>query len=218
LNKFSAFPLGALLLFSTAAGAGQQSDIAGRYPNDAYFVGIGSVQTTGNTDSDKRRATILARLEIAKSIKVTVQEHTVDMICSRGSGPLDADSSSCKNEFSMIVEESVSQVLEGSSIVEAHEDHKNNTYVAIAILPKAQAARKSDQEAAALKETAERHLAKARESALPNEKNAEIEIAKDDLKKALVFEGQKIAIQNVKNNSDNLFDNIIFDLHQTENR
>ena len=198
------------------ANAESLSNILNRYPADTYFVGVGTVQSTENADNDKRRATILARLEIAKSIKVTVQEHTIDMMCSRPSTSIYTDTTTCKNEFSMIVEESVSQVLEGSSIVDSYVDRKNSTYTAIAILPKAQAAKKADDEANALVKKAGLHLSNAKKATLVTEKTAEIDLVKDDMKKALAFEGQRSAIENSKISSDEMFDQIISDMVKAE--
>ena len=116
----------------------------------------------------------------------------------------------------MIVEESVSQVLEGSSIVDSYVDRKNSTYTAIAILPKAQAAKKADDEANALVKKAGLHLSNAKKATLVTEKTAEIDLVKDDMKKALAFEGQRSAIENSKISSDEMFDQIISDMVKAE--
>jgi hypothetical protein len=205
-----------LLFFATSACADLLADIKSRYSSEAYLVGIGLANSSGNPIKDRRCAEIFARLEIAKSIKVTIQEKSVDLMCSQQEKGIYADRSECRNEFSMIVQESVDQVLEGSRIVETIEDKSNGVFYAVAILPRLQAAQKAEKAVVGSRADAELHLDRAKSAISAPEKIAEISRAKEDFKKVIAYESEKSAIQKSASNADEMFGQILSEIGRVE--
>lgn len=204
--------VGFLLSLATSACADLISDINGKYSSEAYLVGIGTSKLSGNIVNDRRSAEIFARLEIAKTIKVRVKEHSVDFMCSSQGQVIYSDRSECKNEFSMLVEQSVDQVLVGSTVVESGEDKANGRYVAVAILPRLQAAQKAGDAALESRANVQLHLAKAKSAELATEKVVEIAKAKEEIKKVMAYAGEKSAIEDSIANVDAMYGDLMAEI------
>lgn len=93
-------------------------NVYNEYPEENYIVGIGEVIKTGNTLKDERVAEIMARTEIARQIRVKMEEETLDVACENMTGRISDNAGECRNEFLMIIKQSVNEVLVGSKIVE----------------------------------------------------------------------------------------------------
>lgn len=210
--------LGLMPLFVVSAAADSIDDIKKKYTSDVYLIGVGTVQPSGDSYRDRRRSEILARLEIAKAIKVTIKENTVDMMCERQGKALYSDKSECVNQFTMIVEESVEEVLEGSKIVDAGEDKGRGIYFAVAVLPKTKAAEKADEAAKEAQDIAKEHLDKAKTAKDENIKKEETKKAKDELKKSLAYKGEKEAIEKTRQNADDLFEALAGEIAKVEGK
>lgn len=192
-------------LFVVLAKADSVEEIRKKYPADSYLIGVGTVTSSGDSYKDRRRTEILARLEIAMTIKVTIKENTVDIICERQGKALYDNKSECVSQFTMMVEESVDEVLEGSKIVSNGEDKGKGIYYAVAVLPKTKAAEKADGASREAMENAKEHLEKAKTAKDENIKKEEAKKAKEELKKSLAYEGEKAAIEKTKQNADDLY-------------
>lgn len=205
MKKTFSFILGLMPLFVVLARAESVEEIKKKYPADSYLIGVGTVSSSGDSYKDRRRTEILARLEIAKAIKVTIKENTVDIICERQGKALYDNKSECVSQFTMMVEESVDEVLEGANIVDAGEDKGKGIYYAVAVLPKKHAAAKADDASKDAMEQAKEHLEKAKTAKDENIKKEETRKAKEELKKGLTYEGEKAAIEKTRQNADDLY-------------
>src|SRR5208282_6103406 len=102
------------------------------YPQSIYIVGIAEVPKTDNPYNDKRLAEVLARLDIAKQIKVRIKSESIDRQCEGSTYKTFQDQGECCSEFSAIIEETVDEFLAGSRIVK-HGERENFVY-AVAVL------------------------------------------------------------------------------------
>ncbi|OGW53205.1 MAG: hypothetical protein A2Z60_04590 [Nitrospirae bacterium RIFCSPLOWO2_02_42_7] len=132
-----------ILLFSVVqVYAGSYESIKEKYPADIYIVGIGEVESSKDAHKDKIRAEMLARLEIAKQIRIRIQEKSIDIMCE-GEGKTFFDNvSDCRNQITTIIETTVDEILEGSKIIDAGEDKEREIYYAVAVLPRKEAVSK----------------------------------------------------------------------------
>lgn len=64
--------------------AGSYESIKEKYPADIYIVGIGEVESSKDAHKDRIRAEMLARLDIAKQIRIRIQEKSIDIMCEGG--------------------------------------------------------------------------------------------------------------------------------------
>ncbi len=182
-------------------GASSHDAVYKKYPRGKYLVGIGEAQKSANSLTDKRIAEVLARLEIAKQIKVRLREETVDIMCEGGSQRLFRDILQCKNEFIMIVEVSVDEFLEGSKIVE-HGQSKETVY-AVAVMPRAQAVEELNGKVSNSLNTTREKIGKAKEG----DKKAAAE-AQEEYMKAVTNDKERELLDGVKDRASAMFDEL----------
>ncbi len=190
------------LVMASYVSAGPSYDkIYAEYPKDKYLVGVGETGGTGNFLNDRRVAEVLARLEIAKQIKVRLREETLDIMCEGGSARLFKDILECKNQFIMIVEVTVDEFLQGSSIVR-HGEMDGIVY-AVAIMPRAEAARKLDNRVKESLDSTRQGIEKAKKG----DKEA-LNEAREDYMKAVTYNKEKEMIDGVKSRAADMFDEL----------
>ncbi|RJR15912.1 MAG: hypothetical protein C4581_11200 [Nitrospiraceae bacterium] len=191
-----------LIALADGASAGSAYDnVYAEYPKDKYLVGIGETGRTGNFLNDKRVAEVLARLEIAKQIKVRLKEETVDIMCEGGAARLFKDMRECRNEFVMVVEVTVDEFLSGSKIV-SHWEQDGIVY-AVAVLPKAEAVKELDDRS---KESADRtreNIEKAK-----NGDDGAAGEAQREYMKAVTYDREKEMLDGVRSRSSDMFDEL----------
>src|SRR4030066_1509224 len=125
-----------LICYNNPAWADSYTDIENKYPSDTYIIGIAEAESSGNIYNDKTRVEILARLEIAKQIRVRIQEESIDIMCEGEGKTAFAGLEECRNQLSTVIETTVDELLRDSQIVESGEDKDRGIYYAVAILPK----------------------------------------------------------------------------------
>ena len=104
-----------LLLYFHAVSvvAGAYEDIKKEYPTDSYLVGIGEVVSSGNQHSDRIMAETQARLEIAKQIRVRIQEESIDIMCEGEGKTAFAGMEECRNQLTTVIEATVDEFPQG---------------------------------------------------------------------------------------------------------
>src|SRR3972149_3494959 len=132
--------------FPASAGSYQNiskdiiNDIEKEYPADAYLIGIREVAASGDVYKDRTRTETLARLEIAKQIRVRIKQDSIDIMCAGEGKKLysgsEASSDECVTQLNTKIETKVAEVIEGSKIVAAGEDKERGLYYSVAVLPK----------------------------------------------------------------------------------
>ena len=192
-----------LLAFSTADtwGGSSLKEVYKKYPKAKYLVGIGEAEKSGNNLTDKRISEVLARLEIAKQIKVRLREETVDIMCEGGSQRLFKDILQCKNQFIMIVEATVDEFLEGSRIVE-HGTDEGIVY-AVAVMPRAQAVEELNGKVKQSLDTTKEKIEKAKEG----DKKAAAD-AQEEYMKAVTYDKERELLDGVKDRASDMFDEL----------
>jgi len=175
------------------------------YPQSLYIVGIAEMPKTDNPYNDKRVAEVLARLDIAKQIKVRIKSESIDKQCEGTTHKTLQDQRECRSEFSAIVEETVDEFLAGSRIVK-HGDKDNLVYV-IAVLKRKGAVENIDAKTGAAVDSVKEELKKAENGDKDSLKKAE-----EAYKKAIVLDKEKEIIDGVKSNSAKAFDNLEKDI------
>ena len=185
---------GVVLFLVSLVRAGSPEDIRKQYPADSYLIGVGEVQPSGDNYSDRRRAEILARLEIAKTIKVTIKETSTDIACERTGKAIFENKSECVNQFTMLVEESVNEALEGSKIVDAGEDKIRGVYYAVAIMQRTQAARMAEEGVTEANEKVKEHIENAKAAKDDMKKKEELHKARKELLKSIIYAGERSVI------------------------
>src|SRR3990170_8028938 len=125
-----------LICYNNPAWADSYTDIENKYPSDTYIVGIAEAESSGNIYNDKTRVEILARLEIAKQIRVRIKEESLDIMCEGAGKTAFAGMEECRNQVSTVIETTVDELLRDSQIVESGEDKDRGVYYAVAVLPK----------------------------------------------------------------------------------
>jgi hypothetical protein len=197
----SCFLILLIALVADASASSSYDEVYAEYPKDRYLVGIGEVDKTGNSLNNKRVAEVLARLEIAKQIKVRLREETVDIMCEGGSARLFKDILECKNEFIMIVEVTVDEFLEGSRIVKLGEN-KGIVY-AVAVMPKAVAVKELDNKVKESVDNTKENIEKAKEG----DKEA-LNEAQEEYMKAVTYDKEKELIEGVKSRASDMFEEL----------
>lgn len=190
--RFVFLLLAVFVLFAPSASANPPyADVYAEYPAEGYLLGIGEAEKTGKPFVDKRVAEVLARAEIARQIKVRLKEETVDIACEGPGGEVVGGSRECKNMFLMVIEQSVNEVLVGSRVVRKG-DYDGVVY-AVAVLPRANAARELETEIERLIDEARESIKKARGG------NAEaLKEAQEGYVKALALDREKEVIEGKK--------------------
>jgi hypothetical protein len=193
-----------VLVASSASAISPYDDARAEYPAKGYLLGIGEAEKTGKEFVDKRVAEVLARAEIARQIKVRLKEETVDIACEGPRGEVVGGSSECKNMFLMVIEQSVNEVLVGSRIVR-NGAHGGVVY-AVAVLPRASAAKELETEIERLIDEASESIKRARGG------DAEaLKEAKKGYVKALALDKEKDIIKGgnaVKSRASNLLEEL----------
>ena len=105
------------------------------YPPDSYITGTAEVESSGDVHNDKTRAETLARLEIAKQIRVRIQEESIDIMCEGEGKTAFAGIEECRNQITTVIETTVDEFLKDSQIIESGEDKDRGVYYAVAVLP-----------------------------------------------------------------------------------
>ena len=139
-------------------------------------------------------AEVTARVEIARQINVKMEEETLDIACEGTIGKMFDNSKECKNEFLMIIKQSVNQTLKGSRIVDYREN--GNSLYAIAVMERKKAVADLDKHS-------ENSLLKAKENinkAKKGDKEA-IKEAEKEYMKAVAYDKEKEIIEGVKSNA-----------------
>ena len=128
-----------LCLASTTAGEEDTrlsrviEEIKKNYPADTYFFGIGRADISDDSEKDNHKAEMLAKTEIAKTIRVHITEEMIDELCER-TGRAYKDSEGCRNQVTVIATESVNEFLIGTQIVR-HEREDGQAW-AVAVIPR----------------------------------------------------------------------------------
>jgi len=199
-----------LLVMQSEVPAGSSFDtIYAEYPKDRYLVGIGETVSTGKFLSDKRIAEVLARLEIAKQIKVRLKEETVDIMCEGGTARLFKDMLECRNEFVMVVEVTVDEFLAGSKIV-SHWEQEGIVYAA-AVMPKAEAVKELDNRANESADRTREHIEKAKKG-----DSGAAGDAQKEYMKAVTYDREKEMLDGVRSRASDLFDELERELVRLE--
>ncbi len=175
------------------------------YPQSIYIVGIAEVPKTDNPYNDKRLGEVLARLDIAKQIKVRIKSESIDKQCEGSTYKIFKDQGECRSEFNTIVEETVDEFLAGSRIVK-HGEKENLVYV-VAVLKRKNAVENIDEKAGAAVDNAKKELKKAE-----NGNKDSLKKADEAYKKAVVLDKEKEIIEGVKSNTAKAFDNLEKDI------
>ncbi|MBI5058024.1 MAG: hypothetical protein HZB61_15550 [Nitrospirae bacterium] len=197
---------GCLLFFLVLTGTAvyAESPYAGiysEYPKNNYVVGIGEVNKSGNPMNDNRKAEVLARLEIAKQIKVRLKEETIDIMCEAGKSKLFKDMQDCRNEFVMVVEVTVDEFLSGSSI--ADRGQRGDIVYAVAVLPRAETANELEKNMNdALSKTKE-EIEKAKKGDADSAAKA-----KEEYVKAVTYNQERALIENTRAHASEAFDEL----------
>src|SRR3989304_6919476 len=124
-----------LICYNNPAWADSYTDIENKYPSDTYIIGIAEAESSGNIYNDKTRVEILARLEIAKQIRVRIKEESLDIMCEGAGKTAFAGMEEGRNQVSTVIETTVDEFLRDSQIVESAEDRDRGVYYAVAVLP-----------------------------------------------------------------------------------
>jgi len=204
------------LIVARSVRADSLDDMRKRYPSDIFMVGVAEVDSSDNAYRDRRRVEILARLEIAKHIRVKIKETTVDVMCEGKGRVLYVSISECRNQFVMIVEETVDEVLEGSRIVDSGENKERGVYYAVAVLPLKDAATKARRGYRETMTRAKDYVDRAKSAKAGKEKKALLDKSKKELAKGLAYEGERYAIERTKLNADNIFNELTGEIKKVE--
>ncbi len=190
-----------ILLVSTASAESLYDKIYTEYPRESYLVGIGEISKTNNIFKDKRVAEVMARVEIARQIKIRVKEETLDIACEGSTGKIFGTSLECKNEFVMIIEQSVDEMLVGSRIV-SHGEKEGIVY-AVAVLLRGKTGENLNRNIQDSINKTKESLEKAKKG----DKEALSE-AQEEYMKAVTYDKEKELIDGVKSHSSELFEDL----------
>lgn len=190
-----------VMTISFAEALPNYDDIYAEYPRDSYLIGIGEINSTGNVLKDRRTVEVLARLEIARQIRVRVKEETIDIMCQGGKSRLFADGSECKDEVFMVVESSVDEFLQGSRVVR-HGEREGITF-AVAVMARKGVAKELDEKTGEAIEETRKYIDKSKGGDPKALKKAE-----EEYMKAVVYDREKDIIQGVRGRADKVFDDL----------
>jgi len=114
-----------------------------KYPSEKYLIGIGIAPRTRNPDADMSKADAKARVEIAKQIRVKLEDVISANEMERKEGSVVTSS----YDISVSSQENVNMTLEGVEIADRYFDPKAKLHYAIGVLPKARTAMRLSFEA-----------------------------------------------------------------------
>lgn len=174
------------------------TEVKTRYPKAAYIMGVGESRKTDSPMKDKRVAQVMARLDIAKQIRVHISEKTIDIMCEGSRAVLFRNGEECRSEFRMVIEESVDLFLEGSRIVS--EGERGEMVYAVAVLDRSEAGDRMEERSREAVVQAKDNLEKAK----GGDKDA-MKQAKEEYKKAVAYEKEKEAIAGVQTKANAAF-------------
>lgn len=205
------------MILAPAAKAGLQDAIMQAYPSEIYMIGTAEVRSSGDIYKDKRKTEIMARLEIAKQIRVSVKSNALDVMCEGQGKILFGGVTDCRNQLVEVIETSVDEVLQGSRIVEHGEDKSRGVYFSVAVLPRKDAAIKAEEHYNEAVRNAREFLANAKSIKNDELKQDEVKKAKKELFKVMTFMAEQAVIEKTKMNADEVFTELEKEILQFEN-
>jgi len=190
---------GTFLSISAFAGELSRKKFEVEYPTSQYYLGIGESRSTGSDIRDYRVAEVLARRDIAQQVRVEITSVDLDFACGGPVGKAYGDNKgACRDDFVSIIQSATSEFLAGSRVVDKGADG-DHVYVVVA-MPRSDMAGEA-------REARDEAIEEARESvkeAKTGEKDAPAE-AREALLKAKAYDRQARAIEEVKENAEELF-------------
>lgn len=167
------------------------------FPPEKYLIGIGEATSSGNALKDRRMVEVLARLEIAKQIRVKIKEEAIEIMCEGGNSRLFSDGSECRDEVFMVIESFVDEFLEGSRIVKHGE--REDVVFAVAVMARAEIVEDLGERTDEAIDRAKGYIEKSKEGDRKALRNA-----KEEYMKAVVYDKEKEVIQGVRDRADNI--------------
>lgn len=194
-----------IFVFTLAAtysyGSSLHDDIYREYPKENFIVGIGESKRTDNPLKDKRVAEVLARVDIARQIKVRVKEDTVDIMCEGKRLGFFNGKVECENQFVMVIETSVDEFLHDSNIVR-YEERGERIY-AVAVLKRRVKSEALQEKTNMALESARKNLEKAGKG-----NSRALKKAQEEYLKAFVYDKERAIVEGVRQRSSTLFDEL----------
>ena len=188
------FPIALILFPIISSASSMEEEFGKKYPADRFIVGIGHSKITKDRNVDDRIAAVIARAEVAKQIRVRINQTFVDISCEGATGKLFDEDATCKNSIVSTIEQTVDEVLVGSSIVKTGTD--GGMVYAVVVLPLIASSQK-------LEESIEDSLQKARESLKSAKKGGGDSFikARDEYLKANMLSKEKESLDGVRSNA-----------------
>lgn len=176
------------------------------HPPELFIIGIADVESSGSVYKDKRRVEILARLEIAKQIKVKIASESVDVMCGgpEASEKERHDRSECRNSFAQIVTETVEETLKGSNIIEQGSLGEGGRYYAVAALSKNEALSRAGEGLKGSVEKAKEYINKAKASD-GNDAKENADKARQEIIKGKVYDLEMSAVDETRKRAGEVF-------------
>lgn len=202
------------ILIPSSLWAGISDSIRQQYPPHEFLLGIAEVEGTKDIYTDIRRAEVLARLEIARQIKVRVTEKTIDIMCEGSGKGLFASVKECSNQIVMTVELTVDETIEGSNIVAKGQDKDRGIVYAVAVLPRDNIVSWAENGFKRAVEKAEQFLKEAEEAKDKIVKSQYLKNAKEELLKAGIYNSE--SIEDVRLRADGMFKEIAEEIKKIE--
>jgi len=187
-----------VLYLSASAGELSRKEFEVDYPLSKYYLGLGESRSTGSDIRDYRVAEVLARRDIAQQVRVEITSVDLDFACGGPVSKAYSDKGACRDDFVSIIQSATSEFLAGSRVVDkgVSGDH---VYVVVA-MPRSDMAGEA-------RDARDKAMQEARESvkkAKTGEKDAPAE-AREALLKAKAYDKQSRAIEEVRENAEELF-------------
>lgn len=174
------------------------------HPPELFIVGIADVETSGSAYKDKRRVEILARLEIAKQIKVKIDSESIDVMCGGAPEKDRRDRSECHNSFTQVVTETVEETLKGSNIIEQGSLGDGLRYYAVAALSKSEALSRAGEGLKGSVEKAKEYIDKANASE-GNDAKENAGKARQEIIKGKVYDLEMSAVDETRKRAGEIF-------------
>ncbi|MFZ3071809.1 MAG: hypothetical protein WA162_01020 [Thermodesulfobacteriota bacterium] len=174
------------------------------HPSEQFIVGIADVETSGSAYKDKRRVEILARLEIAKQIKVKIASESTDVMCGGAEVSEKDDRSECRNRFAQIVTETVEETLKGSNIIEQGSLGEGGRYYAVAVLSKSEALSRAGEGLKGSVEKAKEYIDKAKASE-GNDAKENADKARQEIIKGKIYDLEMSAVDETRKRAGEVF-------------
>lgn len=194
-----------------ASSVDLNESIRALYPEQLFYIGIGTCKKTQTPHDDQTVSEVLARHDIAKQISVHLDSETIVTACEDMPSRIFYNGGDCRSTFNSVIRETVNEFLRDSKIIQCSEI--GDMIYAVAVMPRATHLKKLDEN---IRDSVE-GIKESLEKAGCGDDNG-LRKAEDELKKAIIYNTEKNLLEGIETRSSRAFEELENEISRLKER